>query len=231
MTAEEYSGTDNLELMEALASNYNGFLVRSVLKALSGCGEVVDFGAGTGFFARAVRKCGFQVRCVEVDQRLRARLVASGLSVNDGLPAFSNNSVDGIYSLNVLEHIQDDENILLQMFRVLRPGGRLFIFVPALGFLYSSMDAKVGHVRRYSAGSLRALLTRAGLHVDELRYADSLGVLATLAYKALWIKTGDLSPRGLLLYDRLVFPLSATLDTFFSHLAGKNVYAIATKPT
>ena len=63
-------------------------------------------------------------------------------------------------------------------------GGTLVVYVPAFKVLFTSMDRKVGHVRRYRRTDLRAKVETAGLTVLRSEYVDSLGFAATLAFRA-----------------------------------------------
>ena len=228
-THTEYSGRDNLEVM-ALARNYNRFLVDQVLAVSRPQQLVVDFGAGAGTFSRPVAQAGRHVVCVETDPTLCRALQEAGHPVAQDLENLQDASVDCLYSLNVLEHIDNDEAVLRAWARKLKPGGQVFVYVPAFQMLYTSMDRKVGHVRRYTRGELRAKLERAGLRVTRSRYADSIGFAATLVYKLSDKGRGDINPRMLQLYDRAVFPLSALLDAVLGLVLGKNTYAVAIKP-
>src|SRR5881392_2408032 len=105
-----YSGTDNREVMTQ-AKNYNAFLVELVLKnrAKSGSMEAVDFGAGIGTFARMLHERGVSVLCIEPDSAQCAAIRAQGLSATTDLGSLPDDSVEYLYSLNVLEHIEDDD--------------------------------------------------------------------------------------------------------------------------
>ena len=228
-TPIEYTGRDNLEGM-ALARNYNRFLVDKVLAVSRPGQRVVDFGAGAGTFSRPVAEAQRQVVCVETDPTLCQALAQGGQAVVQNIEMLDDASVDCIYSLNVLEHITEDEAVLKAWSRKLKPGGTVFVYVPAFQVLYTSMDRKVGHVRRYTRGELQRKLQRAGLDVKQSRYADSIGFAATLVYKLTDRGQGDINPGMLKLYDRAVFPLSALLDAVLGRLLGKNTYAVAVKP-
>ena len=227
--AIEYTGRDNLEVM-AQARNYNRYLVEQVLAVSQPGQRVVDFGAGAGTFSRPVAEGQREVVCVETDPTLCQTLAQAGHTVVQDIEALEDASVDCIYSLNVLEHITEDEAVLQAWQRKLRPGGQVFVYVPAFQMLYTSMDRKVGHVRRYTRGELKRKLERAGLRVKRSRYADSIGFAATLVYKLTDRGQGDINPGMLRLYDRAVFPVSALLDRLLGLLLGKNTYAVAFKP-
>ena len=87
-----------------------------------------------------------------------------------------------IYAINVIEHIADDVAALAQLRELLRPGGKLVIFVPAFPMLYSEMDRRIGHFRRYRLTALASATERAGLVVDraELRRQPRLLRVARL---------------------------------------------------
>lgn len=229
MSQLEYSGRDNLEAMKE-AKKYNKFLFELILQQADKSSLVVDFGAGDGSFSLSVAAAGARLICVETDPVLSSGLSANGLEVVSSLDALDDCSVDYIYTLNVLEHIEDDDAIIKLWMQKLRPGGRLLVYVPAFEVLFSSMDKKVGHFRRYSKKMLSEKLNKAGFQIAETKYADSIGYFATLLYKMLDNGEGSVNLRMLKLYDKWVFPLSRLLDLVVAPLFGKNVYARAVKP-
>lgn len=224
-----YPGSANLEVMEE-AVRYNAFLLDLILPLASRGAWVLDFGAGSGTFAVKLRQRKVDILCVEPDSRLRQELEAKGLRAYADAEAIGSEAVDLAYSLNVLEHIENAAAALGELYRVLRPGGRLLLYVPAFMILYSAMDRRIGHVRRYRKKGLAELVQRSGFAVDDVRYADSLGFLATLAFKTLGPPSGELSPRAVRIYDRYLFPLSRMLDLGLHPLIGKNLVLRATKP-
>jgi SAM-dependent methyltransferase len=224
----DYTGVDNLEVMED-AINYNTFLVDLVAHQLAGRRNVLDFGAGTGYFATGLRERGVAVTCVEPDRTLATKIRARSIPVVSALTEISDGSVGGIYSLNVLEHIEDDAQTLRDLARVLQPAGRLVLFVPAFQLLYSGMDRKVGHVRRYRVEPLNKIVTAAGLRVITSHYADCLGFAASLVYRALDNGEGRINLRALKAYDSFVFPISRRLDLLTRRWFGKNIVLVADK--
>jgi SAM-dependent methyltransferase len=224
-----YTGVDNLEVMRE-AENYNRYLRSLVERHAAGAQRVIDFGAGSGTFAIPCAAAGLDVTAVEPDDRLRAILAAAGMAAVSAASALPNEAFQYAYTLNVLEHIEADVDALQILRTKLVPGGRLFVYVPAFPVLFTSMDAKVGHVRRYTRTTLRASLTAAGFEIRSIRYADSLGFAATLLFRAIDSGRGDVNRRLLRVYDRLVFPLSRALDTVTHRWFGKNLLALAVKP-
>jgi hypothetical protein len=167
-----------------------------------------------------------------VDPSLRTRLRGLGFQVYDDIDLVSAGSQEFIYTVNVLEHIEDDERTLAQLFSRLKPGGRCFLYVPALQVLFSSMDRKIGHYRRYHKDNLLGMAARAGFVIDRAEYADSMGFFVTLLYKLVGSKQGNLSPTAVRIYDRVVFPVSRVFDALgCSRLFGKNLLVVMHRPT
>ena len=226
--ARDYTGIANLEVMEE-AVRYNDFLARLVVSVAPRGGRLLDFGAGTGRFAGRLAAQGFDVVCVEPDRRLRGELERKALRATADIAEVPAGSMDAVYSLNVLEHIDDDAAALGELHRVLKPGGRLLLYVPAFMVLYSAMDHRVGHVRRCRKAPLAHLVRSAGFNVEEVRYADSLGFAASIGLKIFGNPSGDLSPGTVRFYDRWLFPLSQALDRCLSGFVGKNLVLRSTR--
>jgi len=105
---------------------------------------------------------------------LRAEAVAVERLGSAGL---GEEHLDSAVLLNVLEHVDDDVAALRAVRGVLRPGGKVVVQVPAHGWLYGSMDAALGHRRRYGRASLDASFRAAGLEPERLWEFNLLGVL------------------------------------------------------
>lgn len=230
MDASDYTGRDNLEVMRE-ARKYNRFLFRLICSVDFQDGVVVDFGAGNGVFAREMGVAGYQVTCIENDHVLSDEIRKFGLRVVGDIDSLENESVEYIYSLNVLEHIEDDSAVVQCWFEKLRPGGWVLVYVPAFRWLMTSMDDKVGHFRRYTATALCDIFERAGFVVEKNQYVDCLGVLAALFYKIFDNGRGEIDVRMLRLYDKYLFPVSRLFDLLFSQILGKNICLIARKPS
>jgi SAM-dependent methyltransferase len=217
-----YTGTENLEIMTE-AVNYNRFLLSLIRSNAKPGDRTADIGAGIGTFALALAAEGLDVTCIEPDPRQSRVIAEAGLPVLAAAEELPDASLDYIYSLNVLEHIDDDRAAAKTWVRKLKPGGRMLIYVPAFQVLFSSLDRLVEHRRRYRRDTLTDVMRSAGLRVDRVRYADSAGFFATLAFKAIGNDSGTINRRALMMFDRYAFPLGRIADRGLDRIVGKNV--------
>ena len=225
----QYSGEENLEMMNK-AVNYNRRLLTMLSDLIvSKNWSVADFGAGNGYFAKMLKNMHYEnIVCIEPMENMQRYL--NGFTVLPTLDEVDDCSLNFIYSLNVLEHIEDDIYALKLIYNKLKDGGLVFIYVPAFQCLFSNMDKKVGHYRRYAQGELKKKIKQVGLTVEDCRYADFLGFFASLFFKLLPKQSGALSVRSIKFYDKFIFPISVVLDKLTKgKLLGKNLYLIARK--
>lgn len=228
-----YTGIDNLEIMKD-AKNYNSFIEKLIVAAAPSKSSfnAFDFGAGTGQFSEIWPKPGspnVEFTAIELDENFKRLLEKKNVRVVD-LNKIEIASADFIYSINVLEHIESDIECLIKLHSKLKVGGKLFIYVPAFKCLWTEMDEFVGHVRRYRKGDLRKKLSMAQFHIENIQYHDCAGFLATLVLRYLTVGTVQLSRNKIILFDRLIFPVSRVFDALiFRYLFGKNISVVAVK--
>lgn len=135
---------------------------------------------------------------------------------------------DCVVLVNVLEHIEDDHALLHAIHHSLVQGGTLLLFVPALTWLYGTLDEVAGHFRRYSKPALAETLRASGFEIVHLRYFNLLGMVPwLLAGKVL--KRRTIRPRDVRLYDRWVIPYIAKLEDSWEPPLGQSLIAIARK--
>jgi glycosyltransferase involved in cell wall biosynthesis len=116
---------------------------------------------------------------------------------------------DTIISLNVLEHIERDRDVLHEFFEALVPGGHAIILVPAHPCLYTACDRTLGHFRRYTIEELSTKLREAGFHLAGCNEFNRLGVLGWWVSGKMGRK--DLSPFQMRIYE-LLLPLAKLMD-------------------
>ncbi|MBK9945469.1 MAG: class I SAM-dependent methyltransferase [Kouleothrix sp.] len=152
--------------------------------------QVLDAGCGTGGNALFLRRYG---NVAGIDLAAEAlelggpRLpgVLARASVLE-LP-FASGSFDLVTSFDVLYHraVPDERQALAEARRVLRPGGRLLIRLPAYEFLRSKHDRAVHTRRRYTSTAALALIASGGLIVERCSYINSLLFPLPLAQRLL----------------------------------------------
>jgi SAM-dependent methyltransferase len=236
-TDEHFGAADDLERLGTAESFFNWVLdeFRPYLK-----GSVLEVGAGTGTITRKLveRYPELKVTALEPAENVYgdlesfAAVTPQVTALRQTLAAagpLTTGSHDAALYLNVLEHIDDDAEELRLAASALRPGGALLIFGPALSWLYSELDYKAGHYRRYSVDGLRRLTEAAGFEVVKASYFDVLGVLPYwLVYRV--ARRASISGTSIWGYDRVIVPVSRMLQRAApDRLVGKNVLLIATK--
>ena len=149
-------------------------ILRGLLNQYPPDGTLWDIGGGNGYQARRWEDAGHPVVMVEpgpvgcANARDRGLSVVVQASLEDlGLP---DASVAAVSFLDVLEHLENPRTILDETARVLRPGGRVYVTVPAFSLLWSDEDDYALHKRRYTAQTLTRELEVVGLNVEFLSY-------------------------------------------------------------
>lgn len=225
-----YTGSKALENMNE-AVNYNHAILGLIEKTSSYTAEskILDFGAGVGTFSKLMRARGLKIDCLEIDAEEAAYLTQDGFTVYEDLKNVADGAYDLIYSLNVLEHIEDHVGVLSELHKKLKPGGTLFLYVPAFPSLYTEFDAMLGHFRRYKKEDLTSVLKESGYTILDMRYYDTLGFFAAQAFKFLRFKPEHVTKTKIWIFDRIIFPFNVMVDPLFRRWFGKNIYAVCTR--
>lgn len=154
---------------------------------------------------------------------------AKGFHVIESIQELEDQSIGFAYSSNVLEHIEDDHQTVKDIYPKIMTGGRIVFYVPAFPILYSSMDKRVGHFRRYTKKRLHDVFKQAGFEVEKIFFSDSLGFFTAMLFKFIGSQDGKASKKSLIFYDRIIYPVSSLLDNILSNLLGKNIVIVAKK--
>ncbi len=175
-------GAATLERLAA-APNYNRWMFDRLRPWVGH--RVLEIGSGIGNLSAFLLD---RERLVLTDtasdylDRLRARFAGrpnvgiARLYLPDDHADLAGERFDTIICLNVLEHVEDDHTSLVVMRRLLVPGGRLVLLVPALRALYGTLDAALGHHRRYGRRDLVTKFAAAGLALRHLEYFNLAGI-------------------------------------------------------
>lgn len=167
----------------ALEENSFWFLHRnrcivSLVKKFSPHSHLFDIGGGNGFVAQALENEGIDTVVVEpgedgisnAKKRNIKNLICSTLTD----AGFNSNSISSMGLFDVLEHVEQDDVFLKDLFKLLAPEGKLYITVPAYQLLWSHEDEVGGHFRRYTMRMLEKKLLSAGFGITYKTYLFSL---------------------------------------------------------
>lgn len=180
---KKYKGIKTLEVLEG-AENYNKWIASRIKLYVKS--PALEIGAGTGNISHYFTHLR-ELVLTDVDEdlvnSLRTRFMKKkkvkfevfNIAGNLGKIVQTFNTV---YSVNVLEHIENDEKALRNMFRLLNKSGRIVLLVPAKRVAYNDLDRSLGHHRRYEKEELREKIIKAGFKIEELEYFNITGLLS-----------------------------------------------------
>jgi len=139
--------------------------------------NILDVGTGTGVMMGSLNKLGnttgldFSDESVKFCRRRGFNNVFKGEANN--IP-FESSTFDLVCAMDILEHLDEDSGAMKEFKRVLRPGGFVFITVPAYMFLWGSHDIINMHKRRYEIGQIIDLYKMSGFSILKVTYFNSI---------------------------------------------------------
>ena len=135
--------------------------------------RILDAGCGTGINLKYLQILG-DVYGLDISKD------ALIFSRNRGLPSlicgsadklpFKNELFDLVLALDVIEHIDEDLSAVRELNRVLKPGGRLILTVPAFQFLWTNHDLALHHKRRYTRSGILSILRLGSFENEKATY-------------------------------------------------------------
>lgn len=152
-----------------------------------------EVGSGHGSVAILLKNYGTAVIAIEPLEQ--GTLVTSSSGIRSYLGTldrlqFPKNSIRCIGIFDVLEHLENPNEVLDEIYRVLQPGGLLVTSVPAHQWLFSDFDQSIGHFRRYSRKDLVRTLEDSGFFNNMTQFIFSFFVLPTFVLRTVPSKFG-----------------------------------------
>lgn len=153
-----------------------------------------------------------------------------------GLP-FQKETFKMIFCLDVLEHLDSDQEVILHFYNILEKQGYLFITVPAFRVLWSSRDLSLGHRRRYTRQHVKKKLENAGFKILRCNYINKfytplfmlLLVTAKILKKDLLPKDLAKPPRNINKILTKVLDIEMKFPKLFDIPIGMSLFCLATK--
>lgn len=234
---EQFFGFNALERM-AEAPNFNHWMYQTIAPFIHG--KILEVGSGTGNLSSYFLHDQKNITLTDYDEAY-VELLKEKFSSYQREKIFQmdiadtsfkeknkllENAYDAVFLLNVLEHIEDDAAAIENCSFLLKQKGCLLILVPAYSFLFSEMDRLLGHYRRYTAASLKKIVTGNGFAIEKTFYFNTLGIAGWWWNQ--FFNQAEISQKKMRVYNRLI-PFAKLLDKIFFHKTGLSVITVAKK--
>ena len=206
--------------------NYQFDILKKYIK-----GIVAEVGPGNGSFLKYYLPLAEQIDLYEPSNNFIANLKKiknQKTSIINNNFTQKDNAYDTILYLDVLEHIENDENELEIAFKSLKTGGALIVNVPAFQHLYSQFDKDIDHFRRYSKNDLKKLTNKFKFSKTKLIYYDSIGYFLSIGSKLITKNYLNNFEKKIKIWDTLM-PISKIIDLIIFNLIGKSLIMICIK--
>jgi trans-aconitate methyltransferase len=229
----DYSG-DDINLLEDADNYFN--LILDHLEV--GIGQnILEVGAGTGNLTKwlRLRYPDANITIVEPSNNMVSQFKSKEIPNINIIQGFLKDNLDKLVDTfdcviynNVLEHCEDDQSEIHNSYKVLKDGGYLLSYNPAMQSLYDHHDASVGHYRRYSKSDLVNKYTTANFKINSAYYHDMLGaVLMYVKYKI--IRSKNIKKGSAMTYFNNALPVVDKIESIIPVPFGKNLFVIGVK--
>jgi len=202
------------------------YLLLNVLRKFQVSGSAVDIGAAGGGNTQVLLEWGLNTLAIETEpvglEILQNKGIRSLKCDATDIP-LPDNSFDFVSMMDVLEHINDDELAIKEIYRILHPTGLLFLTVPMQMSLWSSHDATSMHFRRYEKHGLVALLKQEQFELLSFKYWNVI-LCPVLRFRRRFGIGNDLLPPSAI--SNTVLSILISLERFFPFHRMKGVSGV-----
>lgn len=229
----KYKGVKTLEVLEG-ANNYNKWISARIREHL--LSPVLEIGAGTGNITTHNLHIE-ELVVTDIDDTLvkklskkfhnKKNIKVELLDIGSTFGKISN-KFNTIYSVNVLEHIENDLSALKNMHKLLKKSGKVVLLVPAKKSAYTAIDKQLGHFRRYEKDELGDKLRKAGFTDINIEYFNILGLISWFVRDKIDRGNAHLRPSHVKTFDWIV-PILMKVEPRRGLPAGISLIAVATK--
>ena len=195
--------------------------------------DFLEIGAGIGSFTDQYKKNIQNIFLTEIDKNnlniLKKKYMNdSNVTVVEGEINKIEQRFNTICHFNVLEHIKEDKEEIINCLNKINKNGYLVILVPAHNKLYSNLDKDVGHYRRYDKSFFYNLNIFNG-KIVELKYMDCMGYILYYMNKLIYKNEVYPSNFKIFIWDKIFTPITIMLDFLTRYKFGKNILCVYEK--
>ena len=211
----------------SVAENYNKYVADLFFSNIDKTENILDFGAGYGLITEKFKKKGYKISAVEINKTALEKLNDKNIDSYNLIEKVPK-SINCIISLNVLEHIEDDDKYIKKFYNHLPQDGKLILYLPSSNLIWTELDDMVNHKRRYSKSGIVELLNSNSFEIEKIFFADFIGWIVLFFLKMFRVKL-DFDKRKIKFYDKFIFRTFKFTDYFFKNIIGKNLFIVASK--
>jgi 2-polyprenyl-3-methyl-5-hydroxy-6-metoxy-1,4-benzoquinol methylase len=231
----DFEGEENLRAI-AEADKFNEWMYQQVVPHCTG--KILEIGSGIGNISYFFDRDGMDIDLSDIREQYRSylkksfekRAVLDMDIVADGFIEMHGDKLgtyDAVFALNVVEHIKDDKLAIENMIKLLKPGGKIIILVPAYQWLYNGFDVALEHFKRYTKSRLLGVFPTTGAKLIRSWYFNFAGIFG-------WFLVGSVMKKKLIpesnmkLYNVLT-PIFKIADKVVLNKMGLSVIAVYQK--
>ncbi len=231
----DFEGEENLRAI-AEADKFNEWMYQQVVPHCTG--KILEIGSGIGNISYFFDRDEMDIDFSDIREQYRSylkksfekRAVLDMDIVADGFIDLHGDKLgtyDAVFALNVVEHIKDDKLAIENMIKLLKPGGKIIILVPAYQWLYNGFDVALEHFKRYTKSRLLGIFPTRGVKLIRSWYFNFAGIFG-------WFLVGSVMKKKLIpesnmkLYNVLT-PIFKIADKVVLNKMGLSVIAVYQK--
>lgn len=232
-------GDKNLMTIDS-AANFANWMYEEIRPYLSG--NILELGSGIGTYSERVVRDFEESTIVlsDIDEiyigNLKLRFDSNknvfvkkiDLSKKEDFEDL-NVGIDSVFALNVLEHIEDDIAALNNIYKVLEPGGKLIILVPAHEFLFNCIDKAIGHYRRYSKKEIITKVKQTKFKIVKLFYFNFAAIPGWYINGNIF-KQAKVNEEAVGIFDKIVLILKPIERYILLRKLGISLIVVLSKP-
>ncbi len=226
---------EDLEQMK-YARNYNiwlfsllkPYLGKRILEIGPGIGNLTNYLLGNAEYVEGVEP---NAKCAELLKdifRGNTKFSLNSTRIEDcDTKSLHEKHFDTVICVNVLEHIQNDLEVLNQLKNIVAKDGNIVLLIPAIPNAYGPIDAAVGHFRRYTAKQIRVLTKKVGVDLIHIQYSNFIGLIGWM-FNARIRKSIKQSNLQIKLFD-IAVPIISRIEKIIIPPIGLSIIAIGKK--